>query len=84
MDPSPLYPHELRWFYKEPGKFWQPMRGGDSLVLEQTYLSLSGMSMSDNVCDMEVDVMGGLYVVDVPQRTMKPIYWTGEDLEGLK
>ena len=64
------------------------MKGADSLLLEQTYLSLGGGgaktgSLGGNGvgCGKENDdvvVMGGMYEVDLLQKTMKPIYWTGE------
>lgn len=81
-----MFPHEVRWFYKAPGKFWQPMKGADSLLLEQTYLSevegqKGAMPTTTSGYDgEEVVVMGGMYVVDIPNRKMKPIYWAGEKL----
>ena len=65
----------MRWFYEEPGKFWQPFNGYDSLTLEDTYRKLQEKRGSAD--EYEVPVKGGLYEVNVLDRVCKPIYWTG-------
>jgi hypothetical protein len=85
--PPPLQPHEVRWFYQEPGKFWLPFGGYDSLCLEQSYLNSMGWGMEGSevlpdrgVLQVEgqVSVMGDLYSVYVQDRVMVPIYWQCE------
>ena len=73
--PSPLHPHEVRWFYQEPGKYWQPFNGYDSLVLEDCYRLLQ----ADEGCSAshEVAVLGDMYVVNLTDKTCKPVYWAG-------
>ena len=66
----------MRWFYEEPGKFWQPFNGYDSLTLEDTYRKLREKRGSAD--EYEVPVKGGLYEVNVLDRVCKPIYWIGE------
>lgn len=82
--PPPLQPHEVRWFYQEPGKFWQPFGGYDSLRLEQCQLDLMGWGLEGPGLPMDegekghVSVMGDLYSVHVEERAMSPIYWPCE------
>jgi len=73
--PPPLYPHEIRWFYQEPGKFWQPFNGYDSLTLEESCRKLQDPTTSAS--EYEVSVKGGLYEVNLLERLCRPIYWTG-------
>lgn len=78
--PSPLHPHEVRWFYKEPGKYWQPFNGNDSLVLEGCYLHLKSSQDDESLPTRhEVTVLGDMYIVNVEEKTCKPIYWSGWD-----
>ena len=58
-----LDPNQIRWFYREPEKFWKPFCGADSIVLEQ--------SLPHSI----VPVLGGMYKVDINSRLMKPTYW---------
>lgn len=88
--PPPLQPHEVCWFYQEPGKFWQAFGGYDSLRLERSHLDLMGWGLEGLQLSSEpgedeegqirgqVTVMGDLYVVLVEQRLMEPVYWPGE------
>ncbi len=73
--PPPLHPLEVRWFYLEPGKFWQPFGGHDSIILETAYLDKIG---GRGVVSDEVDVMGDLYVVKMEKRILEPLYWPSE------
>ena len=92
--PPPLQPYEVRWFYLEPGKFWQPFGGYDSLHLEQCQLELMGWGQEGvfppgagqgeepegGGSRKEVMVLGDLYEVKVKERVMEPIYWPCESV----
>lgn len=76
--PLPLRPHEVRWFYQEPGKYWQPFNGNDSLVLEDCYQHLiSSQHDESSSTGHEVTVLGDMYIVNVEEKTCKPVYWAG-------
>ena len=77
--PYPLLPSEVRWFYQEPGKFWQAFSGYDSLSLEEAYLR----QLEKGSSEADVMVMGELHEVSVRDRTCRPIYWTGSGLAVL-
>ena len=77
--PSSLHPHEIRWFYQETGKYWQPFNGHDSLVLEDHYRRVQ-TSQDENSTDSpshEVAVFGDMYLVNLEEKSCKPIYWAG-------
>lgn len=86
--PLPLQPHEVRWFYHEFGKFWQPFGGYDSLCLESCYLECKERGNADSAAtgeagsssSSEVTVKGDLYAVNVEERTMEPLYWPSKYL----
>ena len=73
--PPPLHPHEIRWFYQEPGKYWQPFNGYDSLALENCYRRKESNPKQGS--SYEVTVFGDMYEVNLVEDTCKPIYWTG-------
>ena len=76
--PSPLHAHEVRWFYKEPGKYWQPFNGQDSLALEECYRRLQGGTSGEcSTASHEVIVLGDMYAVSIDEMTCQPIYWAG-------
>ena len=78
--PPPLHPHEIRWFYQEPGKYWQPFNGYDSLTLEDCYRRMTSDKQQDlaaAAAGYEVTVLGDMYEVNLLENTCKPIYWTG-------
>ena len=80
--PSPLHPHEIRWFYQEPGKYWQPFNGYDSLALEDCYRRMDsdaeqGSGACTSAAGCEVVVLGDMYEVNLVENTCKPIYWAG-------
>lgn len=65
--PSDLLIEQIRWFYREPDKYWQPFNGADSINLEFEW-----RIFSDNTL---ITVRGGLYEVDLINRVLIPIYW---------
>ena len=73
-EPPPLHPYEIRWFYQEPGKYWQPFNGYDSLTLEDCYRR---MDSDKAAAGYEVMVLGDMYEVNLVENTCKPIYWAG-------
>ena len=74
----PLQPHEVRWFYKEPGRYWIHFNGYDSLILEERYQRLCrGDSGSDLNKTMLAGVLGDLYDANVQERTGTSVYWKG-------
>ena len=74
----PLQPHEVRWFYKEPGRFWIHFNGYDSLMLEERYQRLSrGDPGEDLNKTMLAGVLGDLYDANVLERTGTSVYWKG-------
>ena len=80
--PSPLHAHEIRWFYQEPGKYWQPFNGYDSLALEDCYRRMDsdaeqGSGASTSAAGCEVVVLGDMYEVNLVENNCKPIYWAG-------
>ena len=70
-----------RWFYCEPGKYWKPFNGHDSLELEQTRCNLINIAnVNPEIESKEVEVMGNMFVVEVHvsrPATLCPIYWNG-------
>ena len=72
----PLQPHEVRWFYKEPGRFWVHFNGYDSLMLEERYQRLCRGEdfYSETVLS---PVRGDLYDANVLERTGNSVYWKG-------
>ena len=70
-----LKPHEIRWFYEEPGKAWTLFNGHDSLCLEDCHQRLQTNRNSSEGC--EVSVMGDMYKANVQDKMCQPIYWTG-------
>ena len=63
--------NQVRWFYREPDKYWQPFCGSDSVRLEQTfrvYEYTTGKSIP-------IPVKGDMYEVDLFTRVLNPIYW---------
>ncbi len=76
----------MRWFYQEPGKFWLPFDGHDSISLEKCHLrrKMAQEDITDpgeeggSAEDNDIMVMGDLYLANVKQRTLEPIYWTSE------
>lgn len=83
-----LQPEEIRWLYRDCAgqqKKWLPFIGYDSLRIEckfrETRARLCGDGVNQvNAADELVIVRGGLYEVDVIQKTCAPIYWTREGL----
>ena len=76
--PSPLHPHEVRWFYQEPNKFWQPFNGQDSLALEECYRRMHAASGGESsAAGHEVIVLGDMYAANLEEMKCQPIYWTG-------
>jgi len=83
-----LRPEEIRWLYRDCGvrqKKWVPFIGYDSLRIEckyrETRARLAGNGLSDgSAADELVIVRGGLYEVDVVQKSCVPIYWTAEGI----
>lgn len=73
----PLQPHEVRWCYKEPGRFWTPFNGYDSLLLEERYHRLSRGDQGGNLKTMLTGVLGDLYDANVLERTGESVYWKG-------
>ena len=75
--PLPLTLEQVRWFYQEPGKFWLPFSGPDSLSLEQSYSKCVGGDLTSERAGL-VQVMGDLYEVNILERMCRHIYWSGE------
>ena len=78
--PSLLHPHEVRWFYMEPGKYWQAFNGQDSLVLEECYRrrhAVPIVSGESSAAGHEVIVLGDMHAANLEDMTCQPIYWTG-------
>lgn len=81
-----LRPEEIRWMYRELGsKKWIPFIGYDSLRIECKYremrLSLSRKILNeDSVCDELINVLDGLYEVDVMKMKCLPIYWSSSGM----
>lgn len=79
-----LQPEEVRWFYKkENDKRWTPFIGYDSLRIECRYRVQQQNGTEDltesEVADLDlILVRGGLYEVDVPKQTCRPVYWSGD------
>jgi hypothetical protein len=83
--PHPLHAHEIRWFYQEPGKYWQPFNGYDSLALEDCYRHMDSDTNQESAAaattcssSYEVMVIGDMYEVNLVENQCKPIYWTGK------
>ena len=68
---SLLEMNQVRWFYKEPDKYWQPFCGSDSLRLEQSYRINQSLEREE----VHIPVMGDMYEVDLLKRILVPIYW---------
>ena len=64
--------NQVRWFYREPDKYWQPFCGSDSVRLEQTYRVYGEYNTKES---MLIPVMGDMYEVDLSTRVLNPIYW---------
>ena len=89
VSPAELYelpPEEVRWLYRDRGsrqKKWLPFIGYDSLRIECKFRETraravrNGLNCSSSADELVV-VRGGLYEVDVIQKTCIPIYWTAE------
>jgi len=83
-----LRPEEVRWLYRNTAarqKKWLPFIGYDSLRIECKFretrasrLNENSLRCHGNGADELVIVRGGLYEVDVIQKTCAPIYWTAE------
>ena len=78
----PQRPHDIRWFYQEPSKYWQPFNGHDSLSIEACYQNL--LLKKSSADGVEVPVLGDMYEVNVLEKSCKPIYWTGQSSVGGK
>jgi len=89
VSPAELYelpPEEVRWLYRDRGsrqKKWLPFIGYDSLRIECKFRETRARAVRNGLsCDSAADelvvVRGGLYEVDVIQKTCIPIYWTAE------
>lgn len=79
-----LQPEEVRWFFKkETDKKWTPFIGYDSLRIECRF-RVQQQNGTDDLTEAEVAdidqilVRGGLYEVDVPKKSCKPVYWSGK------
>ena len=64
--------NHVRWFYREPDKYWQPFCGCDSLRLEQSYRVYGDYNTDRPV---HIPVMGEMYEVELFTRMLMPIYW---------
>ena len=64
--------NKVRWFYREPEKYWQPFCGSDSLHLEQSYLINQSTNRDEKIY---IPVMGDMYEVNLLERILMPIYW---------
>ena len=74
----PLQPHEARWYYKEPGRFWIPFNGYDSLMLEERYQRLCRGDPGDNLNKkILAGVLGDMYDANVMERSGTSVYWKG-------
>ena len=73
----PLQPHEIRWFYKEPGRFWVPFNGYDSLMLEERYQTLRIGQQDFFSKSVLTPVRGELYDANVLERNGISVYWKG-------
>lgn len=75
---------EYRWFYCEPGRYWEPFCGCDSMTLEEAHSKLVSdfrtFGKEDGV--IEVSVLGDMYEVEVKlkESSITPIYWEGSAL----
>lgn len=78
LEVLPLQPHEVRWYYKETGRYWVHFNGYDSLMLEERYQRLCrGDPGEDLTKTMLAGVLGDLYDANVLERTANPVYWKG-------
>lgn len=80
-----LRPEEVRWFYrrKDQNEKWSPFIGYDSLRIECRYRALQTVLDDNDEIDNDVIIVrGGLYQVDVVEKTCIPIYWSGM-LQGI-
>jgi len=81
-----LPPENIRWLYCDDAcrqKKWLPFIGYDSLRIECKFRETRARLVTNNLsqgstADELVIVRGGLYEVDVIQKTCVPIYWTRE------
>ena len=64
--------NQVRWFYREPDKYWQPFCGCDSVRLEQSYRVYGDYNTGKLI---RIPVMGDMYEVYLFTRVLKPIYW---------
>lgn len=78
-----LQPEEVRWCFKKEGdKKWTPFIGYDSLRIECRF-RVQQKNGTEDLTDKEVEdldlilVRGGLYEIDVPKRSGRPVYWSG-------
>ena len=69
-----------RCFYREPGKYWTPFSGYDSIILEEAFNQPAVMAESLSTVSREVEVMGSMYVVDLrgSEGLLKPLYWNSK------
>lgn len=81
-----LQPEEVRWCFKKEGdKKWIPFIGYDSLRIECRF-RVQQQNGTEDLTDTEVAdldlilVRGGLYEIDVPKRSGRPVYWSGNAL----
>ena len=65
--------NQVRWFYREPDKYWQPFCGSDSVRLEQSYRVYGDYTTGEPV--PIIPVMEDMYEVDLFTRELMPIYW---------
>ena len=72
----PIKQDQVRWFYRDRDKYWQPFCGSDSLRLEQSFSMNQCITGNDKVF---IPVMGDMYEVNLYKKTLMPIYW---DLYG--
>ena len=63
--------NQVRWFYREQDKYWQPFCGSDSVRLEQTY-RVYEYNIGKSI---PIPVKGDMYEVDLFTRVLYPIYW---------
>ena len=64
--------NQVRWFYREPDKYWQPFCGCDSVRLEQSYRVYGDYNTGKLI---RIPVMGDMYEVYLFTRVLMPIYW---------
>ena len=62
--------NQVRWFYREPNKYWQPFCGSDFVRLEQTYRVYEYNTGKSR----PIPVMGDMYEVDLFTRVLNPFY----------